>query len=65
MTAMPPLLMIAEGRRRRLRKAPVIRPKEFELHVPSRLCCGAGAPRTGFGGIPQTGRSATSARPRS
>ena len=34
MTAtLPPLLALAQGRRVRLRKAPVIRPKEFELHV--------------------------------
>jgi hypothetical protein len=29
----PPLLMIAEGRKPRLRKAPVSRPKEIRLHM--------------------------------
>ncbi len=33
MTALPPLLAIAEGRKVRARKAPVWRPKEVELHI--------------------------------
>ena len=33
MTAIPPLLMIAEGRKPRVRKAPVARPKEIVLHM--------------------------------
>ena len=33
MTTIAPLLMIAEGRRPRLRKAPVARPKEITLHI--------------------------------
>lgn len=30
---LPPLLMIAEGRKPRVRKAPLIRPKEIALHM--------------------------------
>jgi hypothetical protein len=33
MTAIPPLLMLIEGRRPRPRKAPVSRPKEIVLHM--------------------------------
>jgi hypothetical protein len=33
MKPIPPLLMLAEGRRPRARKAPVARPKEIELHI--------------------------------
>jgi hypothetical protein len=29
----PPLLVIAEGRKPRLRKAPLARPKEISLHM--------------------------------
>lgn len=34
MTASPPLLALAEGRRVRARKPTVVRPKEIELHMP-------------------------------
>jgi hypothetical protein len=33
MTAIPPLLLLAEGRKPRARKAPVVRPKEIVLHM--------------------------------
>jgi hypothetical protein len=33
MTAPPPLLMLAEGRKPRLRRAPTSRPKEITLHM--------------------------------
>jgi hypothetical protein len=33
MTTIPPLLMIAEGRKPRPRKAPIVRPREIELHM--------------------------------
>jgi hypothetical protein len=33
MTATPPLLLLAEGRKPRARKAPVPRPKEIALHM--------------------------------
>jgi len=33
MTAIPPLLMLAEGRKARPRKAPMARPKEIALHM--------------------------------
>lgn len=33
MSALPPLLMIIEGRQPRLRKAPRIRPREIKLHM--------------------------------
>jgi hypothetical protein len=33
MTAIPPLLLLAEGRKPRARRAPVSKPKEIKLHV--------------------------------
>jgi hypothetical protein len=33
MSAIPPLLMLAEGRKPRARKAPLVRPKEISLHM--------------------------------